>query len=133
MDFIDFLAIFPIRLADGPTAYEGRLEIYYNGEWGTVCDDGWTVRDAHVVCRELGYGQHVRTLINTVYDGDANHRILLDEVTCTGTESTLSLCYYPLPIGTHNCDHDEDVALECSSGLYIIYILYYSNLNSMLV
>ncbi|XP_033115377.1 soluble scavenger receptor cysteine-rich domain-containing protein SSC5D-like [Anneissia japonica] len=107
---------FSVRLADGASVYEGRLEIYYNGEWGTVCDDRWDYEDAHVVCRELGYGNPVRTLISTGYQGAYDQSIFLDDVDCIGWESSLSSCSHST-IGVHDCTHSEDVALECSSGL----------------
>jgi hypothetical protein len=44
-----------IRLVDGVNQYEGRVEVSVDGVWGSVCDDGFDVRDAAVACRQLGY------------------------------------------------------------------------------
>ena len=45
-----------IRLRGGYQAGEGRVEIFNGSYWGTICDDGWDLVDASVVCKELGFG-----------------------------------------------------------------------------
>ena len=77
-----------VRLVDGPTKFEGRVEVNHNGIWGTVCDDGWDLNDAQVVCSELGYGQPVAARHGAFY-GQGSGRIWLDNVNCVGTEGLL--------------------------------------------
>ena len=45
----------PIRLIGGRNSSEGRVEIYYDGQWGTICDNKWDINDATVVCNSLGF------------------------------------------------------------------------------
>ena len=103
----------PVRLVGGSSFNEGRVEVNYNGEWGTVCDDGWDDTDAGVVCRQLGFGSS-GTAIRSAFFGQGLGSIWLDSVTCTGNESTLASCGH-LGVGvTRSCHHFEDAGVICS-------------------
>ena len=58
-----------VRLVDGNGPMEGRVEVFYNGTWGTVCQTHWTVQDANVVCRELGYPQALAAPGSSTFGG----------------------------------------------------------------
>ena len=47
-----------IRLLGGRYSNEGRVEVYCNGQWGTICDDGFNETDAHTICKQLGYNSY---------------------------------------------------------------------------
>ena len=99
------------------------MEVNYNGEWGTVCDDGWDDTDAGVVCRQLGFGSS-GTPYSNAYFGQGSGLIWLDSVTCTGNESTLASCgHFGVNI-TRFCSHSEDAGVRCSkeTGYNIHYL-----------
>ena len=104
-----------IRLMGGATSSEGRLEIYFSGRWGTVCENGWGARSAETVCKELGFNRLVRKTDGSLYtyDGANDSPVWLEEVQCEGDEERLSECPHG-PLGTHLCSHEHDVGIICT-------------------
>ncbi len=105
----------PPRLQDGNTRLAGcrsngcRVEIQNNNQWGTICDDGFTDREASVICRSLGAssGTQVQAF------GGGSGPILLDDVVCPSNfNGFVGNCGH-LPWGRHNCVHAEDVGVCC--------------------
>ena len=125
--------IFPVvRLADGPNIYEGRVEVYYNGEWGTVCDDDWDLNDAQVVCRQLGFGPPI-TVWDKAFYGEGSGQIWLDDLACVGTELTIEDCSHR-GWGIENCGHLEDAGVKCTSnGNLLCIICVYMHVSMYMV
>ena len=126
-----------IRLADSTASMNGRVEFCLNGDWGTVCDDGWTTVDANVACRQLGYSGSceccnahsivstlwIKLIIVLLYFADATAYsnahfgpdtsiiTALSDVVCTSTQSRLIDCNYDLFMG--NCSHSDGAGVQC--------------------
>ncbi|XP_064596685.1 uncharacterized protein LOC135463356 [Liolophura sinensis] len=96
--------------------WEGRLEIYHKSDWGSVCEKGFDLVDAQVVCSMMGYGPAAELLKNGSFAGTVNYDpIWMSDVECTGDEERLENCTFP-GWQVHNCTHDQDVWLRCLGG-----------------
>ncbi|XP_029480225.2 T-cell differentiation antigen CD6-like isoform X5 [Oncorhynchus nerka] len=101
-----------VRLAGGSHHCEGRVELWREEKWGTVCDDSWDLRDGGVVCAQLGCGSALNV---SGEDGSFEAGVglvLLDEVNCGGSERNLWEC--PSMGTVNDCGHKEDAAVVCS-------------------
>ena len=134
-----------VRLVNGDADYMGRLEIFYNGTWGTVCDDFWSYSDAKVACRSvatscgiystiivmmvvynrmLGFDNAVCAVTSNQF-GRATSSIpfLIDNVQCLGSEEALDQCSFP-GWATNNCSHTtQDAGVVCKSEDGILFLL----------
>lgn len=119
MDYITIIYLllfeassFKLRLVQGPNYASGRLEVYHQGVWGTVCNDNFGTAEATIACKELGFlGRYWG---NAQY-GNGNGPIWLDDISCLGNESSLANCRHS-PWGIHNCTHSQDVSVSCYDG-----------------
>ena len=91
------------------------MEIWYNSQWNTVCDDFWDISDGNVVCRQLGYRGAVAAH-HSAHFGQGSGQILLDDLWCTGREASLLECSHN-GINSHNCGHSEDASVTCECYL----------------
>ena len=89
------------------------MEIFHNGNWGTVCDDNWDMNEARVVCRQLGFSDAVSSPSGAHF-GAGSGRIWLDNLFCSGSEISIADCP-PRAWGVEDCDHSEDASVICLS------------------
>lgn len=85
------------------------MEIFSGGEWGTICNHLWDNIDASIVCKSLGFGLNGEV----ASFGDGTGPIVLDDVQCTGTESSILDCNHR-GLLQHNCQHSNDAGVKCS-------------------
>lgn len=103
-----------VQLVGGENDREGRVEISVNNRYGTICDDGWGIEEAMVVCRQLGFDGAISAPTQAEF-GRGTGDILLDDVSCRGDETDIIDCIHR-GIGSHNCQHHEDAGVVCTES-----------------
>ena len=123
-----------IRLVDGRTGTEGRVEICYEGVWGSICPNYWKVENAMVACKQLGYATtgkkgplYIYNLISTVlYIGATVSRLFGQSVrpvhysyfTCSGNENKLIDCRHYV---SSSCSYSYHAAIICEGKRQLLY------------
>ncbi|XP_067469613.1 lysyl oxidase homolog 3B isoform X1 [Thunnus thynnus] len=101
-----------VRLTGYPRKHnEGRIELFYKGEWGTICDDDFSINNANVLCRQLGFVSATGWTHSAKY-GKGQGKIWLDNVLCNGAEKSIEFCK-SRGWGNSDCTHDEDAGVVC--------------------
>ncbi len=100
-----------VRLVNGPSSNKGRVEVYYDGEWGTICDDRWHFRDGDTICKQLGYEYAENVYFSAKY-GEGTGPIWIDEISCQSYSQSILECEHD-GWGEHDCKHREDASVDC--------------------
>ncbi|WAR24045.1 DMBT1-like protein, partial [Mya arenaria] len=99
-----------VRLEEGSGRYEGRVEVSIAGIWGTICDDGFDMNDAKVICRMLN--MTATGFLHKARRGKGSGPIYLRSLACNGYETSIYQCSYGTDVSV--CSHSDDVSVICS-------------------
>ena len=117
VSFLLVLTAGAVRI-NGSLPTTGRVEVYYDGQWGTICDDAWDINDAYVVCRQLGFIQALHAYSGATH-GQGTGPIWMDDLACSGSESHIYDCRHR-GWGNHDCTHSRDVSVQCASYVRLV-------------
>ncbi len=109
---------------NGNNPCAGRVEVYKNSQWGTVCHYYWDIADAAVVCRELDCGTAVKATLDAHF-GQGSGPISMGYVECSGLETALKACR---SYSAQYCDHNKDAGVVCSGKLLQTSACYFISL-----
>lgn len=113
-----------VRLVGGTWLGEGRVELFYAGVWGTICNAYWNTQDANAVCRQLGFSGGLA--ITTARFGKGVGVTWMNNVACSGSESRIQDCSFS-GWGASECHHSRDAGVVCKGtgqSAQYIHVLY---------
>ena len=100
-----------LRVVDGDGVLSGRVEIYHDNTWGAICDNGWDLKEAKIVCHQLGFLEAEEATTVTLED-DEDVPVVMNRVSCKGTERHLVECPF-LCTGNHRCNGSQVAGVRC--------------------
>ncbi|XP_033116168.1 deleted in malignant brain tumors 1 protein-like isoform X2 [Anneissia japonica] len=103
-----------VRLRDGLTPYEGRVEVFRNGTWDSICSRGWDLKDAEVACRQLGYWRGAM-FTRIGQNGRSRSKYMLSNIACTGLETAVQDCHHKNVLTSNDYSTIEEE--ECPATL----------------
>ena len=110
-----------VRLVAGSVISEGQLQVFHQGYWGYVCDTGFGLEEARVVCRQLGFPGAIRALLNSPFTSDSG-KVWLSSLQCTGNESNVAECYQQ-SWGGSSCSGGHEVGVQCTAPAHPIKLV----------
>ncbi|XP_053376327.1 neurotrypsin-like [Mercenaria mercenaria] len=114
-----------VRLAGGHLEYEGRLEVFQNGQWGAVCNDSFGTKEAMVACKMLNLTWDYAKTYPSAHFNESTLPVLLGDVSCSGSENSLFECMHRA-WGEADCRHGENVGMSCApvSSVRLVHAFY---------
>lgn len=110
-DFIWIFLLSEVKLVNSQSVCHGTVQVRYSGDWGTICHYNWDLLDGIVLCRELGCGP-LKEAYTSAYFGNGTGEIMMDNVLCTGSESSLKECSHSTSVNSL-CTHSQDAGVDC--------------------
>ena len=104
-------------VSNGITSYRGTVYHYYNGTWGILCDEGWSLESATVVCNQLGLGKAISNPTSS-FRGQPIEKFLVTKTHCKGDEEFLKDCPNELWTIAQSCSGQHVAEVVCEGIIY---------------
>ena len=112
-----------VRLTGGPTIHEGRVEVFVNGQWGTVCGDGISTNEAETLCQSLGFGPYQSFTSGTNFGDSTDIPLKISDLMCSEYHDHFMKCTFNQL--SPSCSSQNSLALKCYRKLYVIVLCRY--------